>query len=100
VLGSGDQQGEKQSSLFPYPQVAHAAQVIRHYHGHLSGIYACAMHPNLDVLFTGGRDACIRVWDMRTRQQIMMLEGHSSAVWDIKTATVDPQVIRWRMCQC
>lgn len=43
------------------------AQVIRHYHGHLSGVYALAVHPTLDVLMTGGRDAVCRVWDMRTK---------------------------------
>ncbi len=42
-------------------------QVIRHYHGHLSGVYSLAVHPTLDVLMTGGRDAVCRVWDMRTK---------------------------------
>lgn len=42
-------------------------QVIRHYHGHLSGVYALALHPQLDVLMTGGRDSVCRVWDMRTK---------------------------------
>lgn len=32
-------------------------QVIRHYHGHLSGVYSMALHPSLDVLMTGGRDS-------------------------------------------
>ena len=44
-----------------------SAQVIRHYHGHLSGVYSLAVHPTLDVLMTGGRDAVCRVWDMRTK---------------------------------
>ena len=41
--------------------------MIRHYHGHLSGVYALAVHPTLDVLMTGGRDSVCRVWDMRTK---------------------------------
>ena len=41
--------------------------MIRHYHGHLSGVYALALHPNLDILMTGGRDSVCRVWDMRTK---------------------------------
>jgi len=41
--------------------------VIRHYHGHLSGVYSLALHPTLDVLMTGGRDSVCRVWDMRTK---------------------------------
>jgi pleiotropic regulator 1 len=42
-------------------------KVIRHYHGHLSGVYSLALHPTLDVLITGGRDSVARVWDMRTK---------------------------------
>lgn len=42
-------------------------KVIRQYHGHLSGVYALALHPTLDVLMTGGRDSVCRVWDMRTK---------------------------------
>lgn len=42
-------------------------QVIRHYHGHLSGVYTLALHPQLDILMTGGRDSVCRVWDMRTK---------------------------------
>ncbi len=41
--------------------------MIRHYHGHLSGVYSLALHPTLDVLMTGGRDSVCRVWDMRTK---------------------------------
>ena len=36
-------------------------RVVRHYHGHLSAVYACALHPTLDVLVTAGRDATLRV---------------------------------------
>lgn len=36
-------------------------QVIRHYHGHLSGVYCLALHPTIDVLLTGGRDSVCRV---------------------------------------
>lgn len=36
-------------------------KVIRHYHGHLSGVYALSLHPTLDVLVTAGRDASARV---------------------------------------
>ncbi len=32
----------------------------RNYHGHLSGVYCMALHPTLDILFTGGRDASCR----------------------------------------
>ena len=36
-------------------------KVIRHYHGHLSGVYSLSLHPTLDVLVTAGRDATARV---------------------------------------
>jgi pleiotropic regulator 1 len=39
--------------------------VVRHYHGHLSGVNALSLHPKLDVLMTGSRDASVRVWDIR-----------------------------------
>jgi pleiotropic regulator 1 len=42
-------------------------KIIRNYHGHLSGVYCVAQHPTLDLIFTGGRDATVRVWDIRTR---------------------------------
>jgi WD40 repeat protein len=32
-------------------------KVVRHYHGHLSGVYCAALHPTLDILVTGGRDS-------------------------------------------
>ncbi|KAK1807629.1 pre-mRNA-splicing factor prp46 [Friedmanniomyces endolithicus] len=44
-------------------------KVVRHYHGHLSGVYTLSLHPTLDVLCTGGRDGVVRVWDMRTRSK-------------------------------
>lgn len=36
-------------------------KVIRNYHGHLSGVYAVAVHPTVDVIVTGGRDSVARV---------------------------------------
>ena len=68
-------------------------QVIRHYHGHLSGVFALKMHPTLDILVTGGRDAVARVWDMRSRYQIHCLAGHENTVGSILTKPTDPQVI-------
>lgn len=47
-------------------------QVIRQYHGHLSGVYSIALHPRLDVVMTGGRDSVCRVWDMRTKLQVWL----------------------------
>ncbi|CAE6527064.1 unnamed protein product [Rhizoctonia solani] len=72
-------------------------KVIRHYHGHLSGVYALDLHPTLDVLVTAGRDASARVWDMRTKAQIHVLAGHTGTVADVKCQESDPQVITGSM---
>jgi len=74
-----------------------ANKVIRHYHGHLSGVYALSLHPTLDVLVTSGRDASARVWDMRTKAQIHALTGHTGTVADVKCQESDPQVITGSM---
>lgn len=84
-------------------------KVIRHYHGHLSGVYSLDIHPTLDVLVTAGRDAtarvstahlapaviliCAKVWDMRTKSNIFTLAGHTGTVADVKCQDSDPQVI-------
>lgn len=68
------------------------AQVIRHYHGHLSGVYALKLHPTLDILMTGGRDSVCRVWDMRSKVQIHALSGHDDTVCSIISQSTDPQV--------
>ena len=56
-----------------------------------------SVHPTLDVLCTAGRDASVRVWDMRTRANIFTLTGHTSTVADVKTQDSDPQVISGSM---
>ena len=48
-------------------------KVVRSYHGHLSGVYCIATHPTLDVILTGGRDSVCRVWDIRTKAEVMVL---------------------------
>lgn len=68
-------------------------QVVRHYHGHLSGVFELKLHPTLDLLVTGGRDAVARVWDMRTKNQVFCLTGHDNTVGAILTKSTDPQVI-------
>ena len=60
-------------------------------------MYALAIHPTLDVLLTGGRDASCRVWDMRTRTQVHILTGHEDAVSSILANGADPQVVTGSM---
>jgi pleiotropic regulator 1 len=68
-------------------------RVIRHYHGHLSGVYCMSLHPTLDLLVTAGRDSVARVWDMRTKQEVHVLGGHSNTVASVLTYPVDPQIV-------
>ncbi len=49
------------SSLRKFTLVYGFVQVIRSYHGHLSGVYCLSLHPTLDILMTGGRDSVCRV---------------------------------------
>lgn len=67
-------------------------QVIRHYHGHLSAVYTLALHPNIDVLVTAGRDATCRVWDMRTKANVHTLTGHTNTVASVVCQAAEPQV--------
>jgi pleiotropic regulator 1 len=68
-------------------------QVIRNYHGHLSGVYSLALHPTLPLLVTGGRDSAVRVWDIRTRLQVHCMSGHASTIASLLTNKADPQII-------
>lgn len=67
-------------------------QVIRQYHGHLSGVYCLKVHNDLSLLLTGGRDSVCRVWDMRTKVQVHCLSGHDETVADILANTTRPEV--------
>jgi pleiotropic regulator 1 len=63
---------------------------VRQYHGHLSGVFSCALHPDLDLLVTGGRDATARIWDIRTKVQVGCLGGHGNTVESIICQSDEP----------
>lgn len=65
---------------------------IRNYHGHVGGVYTLALHPELDLLFSAGRDSVIRAWDLRSRNQVMVLSGHSNDITSIVAQVGDPQI--------
>ena len=70
-------------------------QVCRTYHGHLSAVHTLSLHPSqgVDVLVSGGGDAVGRVWDMRSRTNVMVLRGHNNAIGTVVTNPIEPQVI-------
>jgi len=51
------------------------------------------MHPQLDILLSGGRDSTCRVWDIRTKAEIHVLVGHTNLVSSICAQGTDPQVV-------
>jgi pleiotropic regulator 1 len=65
-------------------------KVIRHYHGHLSGVYSLSLHPTLDVLVTGGRDGVART-------NVHVLGGHKGTISSVKCQEGDPQVMTGSM---
>lgn len=58
-----------------------------------SGVYALALHPDLDLLCSGGRDAVVRVWDLRTKQQVYALSGHTGTVMALEMQTAMPHIV-------
>lgn len=66
---------------------------IRKYHGHVGGIYAMDLHPALDVLITAGRDAVVKMWDIRSRAEVMTLVGHTSDITSVMAQVSDPQIV-------
>lgn len=68
-------------------------EVIRSYHGHLSGVYCATLHPTLDVLATGGRDSTVRIWDVRMRNQIHVFAGHDNIVGSVISQEFEPQIV-------
>jgi pleiotropic regulator 1 len=51
------------------------------------------LHPTLDLLVTAGRDAVARVWDIRSRQPVFTLAGHTSTIYSVSTQAAHPQVV-------
>lgn len=48
--------------------------------GHTAGISCLVWHPGGRYLASGSNDRTIRIWDLRTRQEICTLEGHTDAI--------------------
>ena len=55
-------------------------------------MYSLALHPNIDVLVTAGRDVTCRVWDMRTKANVHTLTGHTNTIASVVCQAAEPQV--------
>ena len=49
------------------------------------------------MLVTGGRDSVARVWDIRTKNNVHTLTGHTQTVVGLQTQALEPQVITGSM---
>ena len=61
--------------------------MVRHYHGHLSAVYCMSIHPSIDILVTGSRDASARVRERegergREREREREREGERERDYD------------------
>lgn len=79
-------------------------EIIREYQGHLSAVYAVETHPRQDIIVSGGRDATVRVWDVRSRNPIHILSSsssvastsasyHTDSVMSLATQEATPQLV-------
>ena len=48
------------------------------------GTHCVALHPDGTRLATGGRDKTIRIWDIQTHEQVLILRGHTEYVSDVE----------------
>ncbi|KAL5639387.1 hypothetical protein ACGC1H_006782 [Rhizoctonia solani] len=51
--------------------------------GHTDEVLSVAISPDGVSLISGSRDKTVRVWDMKNRTTLRVLEGHTRAVWSV-----------------
>jgi WD40 repeat protein len=52
--------------------------------GHLGEVTALTSHPAGNRLATGGRDYTVGVWELETGAEVLLLEGHTKVVLEVR----------------
>jgi WD40 repeat protein len=66
---------------------------LRHKHSFAANKLSCnivALHPEEDVIVTGGRDAHLNVFDSKSYHRIHSIPAHNYAIYDIRFLTGTP----------
>jgi WD40 repeat protein len=51
--------------------------------GHLGRVQQVSFHPNGRRLASAGNDGTVRIWDLKTGQEVLTLRGHQGFVYDL-----------------
>ncbi|KAK9988555.1 hypothetical protein SO802_028794 [Lithocarpus litseifolius] len=84
---------ERIPSKWPRPLWHAPWKTYRVISGHLGWVRSIAFDPSNTWFCTGSADRTIKVWDIRSKQQIHALSGHDNTVCSVFTRPTDPQVV-------
>jgi WD40 repeat protein len=57
---------------------------LEDFYAHVDGVSSIAVNPQNTLLFTGGKDAILRIWDLQTFQQVKAIPAHNYVIYDIQ----------------
>jgi WD40 repeat protein len=57
---------------------------IGEFFAHENGVTCLAFHTENKQLITGGKDAILRIWNLKTMQQIKAIPAHNFVIYDIQ----------------
>lgn len=81
-------------------------EIIRHYQGHESAIWALDVSPDARFVLSGDDDGKVILWDLATGEELFRLRGHTKAVQGVSfspdgktafSAGRDGELIQWRI---